>query len=235
MPKTKELLPEDTVIAWNNGPLDEYRRFFRQSTGNDEIKAGKNEFNTWLFMQTGKTLKEALDEYRNPSGQKDMKDILSERRFEIISKAAKTFIVAFDEAINALGYDYGGSIGSGYGWSLLMIIYGKTETKSRQCPARIYIGENWTALRFYLNNIDKHRAYVENAPEHVKEIFFGGQDCPCRPDCSAKAKKYTIGDKQFVKCTHADFRVTNPNVDKLPDYMGLLHEFYPVRKLKQIV
>lgn len=115
-----------------------------------------------------------------------------------------------------------------------MIIYGKTGTKSRPCPARIYIGENWFALRFYLNKIDKHRDYIENAPEHIKEIFYGGQDCPCRPNCSFKAKMYVISDKQFSKCTHADFRVTSPTIEELPDYMGLLYEFYPAKKMKKV-
>ena len=231
---SKALLTEDTVIVWNNGPLEDYRRFFREATGNDEIKSGTNEFNSWLFTQAGKTLKEALDEYRNPSCQKNMKEILTERRFEIISQAEKNFIEAFDEKINLLGFDYGGSIGSGYNWSPLMIIYGKTGTKSRACPARIYIGENWIALRFYLTKIEKHRTFIENAPQHIKEIFFGGQDCPCRPNCSFKAKKYIINDIEFAKCAHADFRVTNPSMKNLPDYMGLLNEFYPIKKSKPV-
>ena len=231
MDKTKELLPEDTIIVWNKFPIGEYRRFFRQATGKEEIMTDTMDFQTWLLTQAGKTLKEALEEHFNPSDPKNMKELLSERRFEIISEVDKAFIVAFDEAINELRYDFGGSIGSGYTWSPLMIIYGKTGTKSRPCVARIYIGEGSTVLRLFFNNIDKHRAYIENAPEHIKELFFGGRDCDCEPKCKlSKARKiYTINDRKFEKCAHADFMFSQPNLEKLPDYIGLLTEFYPVK------
>jgi len=43
-------------------------------------------------------------------------------------------------------------------------------------------------------------------------------------------KTYSI-DNQFIeKCNGAVFEFEKPDTDKLPDYMALLKEFYPVRK-----
>ena len=63
--------------------------------------------------------------------------------------AFTAFIVAFDKAINKLGYDCENAIGGGYSWSPLMIIYGKTGTKSRPCIARIYINNEDISLRLF--------------------------------------------------------------------------------------
>ena len=79
-----------------------------------------------------------------------MEEMLFERRFNIISKQDKAFIIALDGAINELGYDFGGVIDSGYRWSPLMIIYGKTGTKNRAVAARIFIRNNSIVLRLFL-------------------------------------------------------------------------------------
>ena len=115
-----------------------------------------------------------------------------------------------------------------------MIIYGKTGTKSRPCIARIYIHNNYISLRLYFSNISKHRVYIENTPEHIKTIFYGGQDCPCRSNCPHKGQKiYTIDGKNYQKCCHADFRVTTPKIELLSDYLDLLAEFYPTKATKR--
>ena len=149
----------------------------------------------------------------------------------MIKEPEKAFIIAFDKAINELGYDFGNAIGSGNVWSLLMIVYGKIDTKSRLCSARIYMQENGEiTLRLFLAKIDAHRQYIENAPLHVKDAFiFAHGDCKeCNINCSPKI--YTIDGKLMRKCNHDTFYFNMPTLEKLPGYMGLLSKFYPIKK-----
>ena len=153
---------------------------------------GSMVFQNWIFSQAGKTLKEALEEFNDPSIPKTMEEFLTERRFNIVKESDKAFLIAFDKEVNALGYDFDGIIGSGNIWSPLMIVYGKTGTKSRPVAARIYIKDNCITLRLFLNKIDAHRQYIENAPAHIKESFiFADGDCTsCNSSCTPKT--YTI-------------------------------------------
>jgi hypothetical protein len=48
----------------------------------------------------------------------------------------------------------------------------------------------------------------------------------------APGKIYTIDGQEMQKCNHATFYFDMPTVDQLPDYMGLLEQFYPVKKPK---
>ena len=230
----KNLLPDDTVIIWNTNPIGKYRDFLYQAMGKEFIDS-KGDFQKWLLPHFGKTLKELVNEMQNNYEAKNLTELLKERRLDIVSESDKVFIIAFDKAINELGYDCENTIGSGYSWSPLMMIYGKTGTKSRPCVARIYINNDGISLRLYFTNINKHRVYIENAPEHIKTIFYGGHDCPCRPDCPHKGRKlYTIDDKNYQKCAHADFRVATPKIEDLPNYIDLLIEFNPVKKIKPV-
>jgi len=232
----KNVLSEDTVIVINKFPVGEYRAFFQQATGKEEIVTVCKDFQTWLFTQAGKTLKEALEEYNHPTS-KNMEEFLTERRFDMIKQPDKAFIVAFDKAITELGYDFGGAIGSGFAAGCaLMIIYGKTGVKSRPCPARIYIGENSITLRLFLNKIDAHRAYIENAPAHIRDVFTDERgNCT---GCSFKdgkckfryTKTYTIDGRLIHKCDGRVFVFKDPSVEGLPDYMDLLAKFYPMKK-----
>ncbi|MCL2204101.1 MAG: hypothetical protein FWB88_09220 [Defluviitaleaceae bacterium] len=228
------LLPEDTEIIWNANPVGKYRDFLYEAMGK-EVVDSKGDFQKWLLPHYGKTLKELVNDMQNNYEAVNLTELLAQRRLNIVSENDKAFIIAFDNAINELGYDCANTIGSGYSWSPLMIIYGKTGTKSRPCIARIYINNEDISLRLFFTNINKHSAYIENAPEHIKAIFFGGHDCPCRPDCPHKGQKiYTIDDKTYHKCCHADFRIVTPKIEELSDYMGLLAKFYPVKKVKSV-
>lgn len=224
-----KILPDDTLIIWNKHPVGEYRKFFIQTTGM-EISPSIN-FQNWLFSQAGKTLAEALEEYRHPSGHEQIKDFLQERRFNAISKPEKDFIIAFDRAIADFGYDFGNMIGSGNVFSPMVIIYGKTGTKSRPCAARIYINENGIALRLFLNKISAHTKYIENASAHIKEAFSEKGLCTfCWDKCPSRPAPYTIDGRTVQKCQHHTFYFDSPSVDRLPDYMGLFAEFYPKKK-----
>jgi len=231
MAKIKKILPEDTLIVWNQHPVGEYRKFFQYATGQEKINPGMD-FQTWLFNQANKTLAEALEEYLNPSEPKNMDEILSERRFNIISEPDKAFILAFDKAMNEFGYDYGGVIRSGNVFSPLLIVYGKTDTKSRPCPARIYINDNGIRFRLFLNKVDAHRQYIENAPAHIKNAFTSdsGRCTLCWDKCPSRPAAYTIDGKTVQKCQHHTFYFDTPSMEKLPDYINLLSEFYPGKK-----
>lgn len=163
-----------------------------------------------------------------------MESILAEERFNFISPENKAFILEFDKEISKLGYSCGGEIGPGYCWGKYMLIYTKVGIKSKQVVARIYIRENGIVLRLFLNKIDKHRVYIENAKPFIKETFTGehGKCNHCRDDgkglCKFR-KTYTLEDKYIEKCNGFTFEFHEPDMDKLPDYIDLLKEFYPVR------
>jgi hypothetical protein len=164
-----------------------------------------------------------------------MKSVLEEERFNIISEENKAFILAFDYEISKLGYGFGGNIGSGFCWGKYMIIYSKIGVKSKQVVARIYIRENSIVLRLFLNKIDKHREYIENAQDFIKEAFIGkhGACNHCRNDkggiCKFR-KTYTLENNYIEKCNGITFEFLEPSLEKLPEYVGLLREFYPVKK-----
>jgi len=249
MSKTKELLPENTIIIKKPIPLDDsfplgdYRKYFKHVLGKSftgYMDDGKTTFVTWLASQEGKTLKEAAEEWSYQVDEStrlpeptNIEEMLNRRRFKLVPDVNKAFILAFDEAINGLGYNVGKLIGDGYGWGLYMITYGKTGTKGRPVAARIYIKQNGDiALRFHLNKVDRHSKHIENAPGYIKEAFvFEGGDCmSCNTMC-APGKQYTIDGQQMQKCNHSVFNFYWPTLDKLPDYMDLLSKFYPKKNI----
>ena len=226
---SKKLLSEDTVIIWNAHPLGQYRDFLYHAVGKDATDSMGD-----IFTHAGKTLRELVDEIQSNYKAENLTQLLAERRLNIVSEADKAFILAFDQAMNALGYDCGNRIGSGVCWGMFMIVYGKTGTKSRPCAARIYIKDNGAIeLRLYLNKVDKHRDYIENTPAHIKDAFqFKGGDCKSCNTMCAPGKTYTIDGQAMRKCNHSVFYFAEPSLEKLPDYMALLAKFYPVKKLK---
>jgi hypothetical protein len=232
MSKDKNILPDDTLIIWNKHPVNEYRKFFQEKTGGDTPR-GKD-FQIWLFEQAGKTLAEALEDYLNPPVRETIQDFLTERRFDVITAANKEFIVAFDREIKDFGYDFGGVVTSGNVWSPIVIVYGKTGTKSRPCAARIYIKDDGIMFRLYLNKVDNHRQYIENAPAHIKNAFTSdtGRCTFCWDKCLSQHTGYTVDGQLIQKCQHHKFFFDEPSLEKLPDYIDLLKEFY-TRKTKK--
>ncbi|MDR0273019.1 MAG: hypothetical protein LBI27_06860 [Clostridiales bacterium] len=235
MSKNKAPLTEGTIIVFKDIPVGEYRKYFLRVIGNEILGKTGMDFQNWLMTQAGKTLKEATDEYFRPLGHEKMEEFLTERRFNNVSDLNKEFIIYFDKSIGELGYDFGGVFNWGHSWgSKITIIYGKTGTKSRQCPARIHIRDNDILFQMYFTKIDSHRQYIESAPPYIKKVFTDfndGKGCTfCRSKCGPK--EFTIdGDFKSI-CRDAPFWFDNPTEQKLPDYMGLLAEFYPMKKAK---
>jgi hypothetical protein len=163
-----------------------------------------------------------------------VKELLQEEKFNFIPKSSKDFITAFDEEIEKLGYSSNGVIGNGYIWGKYMILYSKTRIKTRKILARVYIRESSIVLRLYLNNIDSHRKFIEDAPPHIKKAFTGeyGRCKHCKNEkegvCKFR-KTYTIDGQLIEMCNGFTFEFWEPTIDKLPDYMVILSEFLPVR------
>lgn len=164
--------------------------------------------------------------------------ILQETRFDFISPDHKAFILAFNDEMTRLGYDFGNKVDSGFCWGRYMLIYRKTGVKSENVYARIYIRDESIVLRLFLNNIDKHRAFIEQAPPYIKEVFTG-EHAACKHDhddqdgnCRFR-KSYTIDGRLFEKCNGITFEFHDPNLQKLDDYMALFTEFFPARKRVQ--
>jgi len=224
-----EKLTENSVIG--DAPIspERYRAFFRKSIEGFSPEVHCGEFQYWLSLNNGKTIKEAVASYRLSEPPKSIEERLTEERFNIIAEPDKAFILAFSREISKLGYNYGGHIGWGACWGRYMVIYSKAGTKSKQVAARIFIRDNGIVLRLFFNNVDKHTQYIENAPEHIKAVFTGAHgDCNCNPkkDNCRMRKTYAIDGKQIEKCSGVVFEFHQPDMTKLPDYVGLLREFY---------
>lgn len=109
--------------------------------------------------------------------------------------------------------------------------YKKTGTKSRPRAAMVNTNKKGISLRLYLNNVDKHREHIENAPPHIKKAFvFTGGDCTSCNTACAPGKNYIIDGEQYRKCNHRTFMFDNPTVEKLPDYTELLARFFTMKK-----
>jgi len=160
-------------------------------------------------------------------------ELLNDEKFKLISDDDKSFILAFDNAMNGFGYDFGGRL---YGNATRdELAYSKTGLKSKKFIARVYVRKDngEVSLRLYCTDINKHRAHIESAPPYIKDAFtFEWGDCQnCMPTCKSM-KNYTIDDQQYNKCCHNIAQFANPTVDRLPDYMALLSAFYPAKKAK---
>ena len=170
-----------------------------------------------------------------------MDDILREERFDYVSDKDKAFILKFNEEMSKLGYDFGDKIGSGFCWGKHMIVYTKSGVKSKNVFARIYLRDTSIVLRLFLNKIDKHRAYIENAPSPIKEVFTGdyGNCRHCHNDKNGECmfrKTYTLDNRVIEKCNGTTFEFHNPSLEEVKDYLALFTEFYPkheaVKKMK---
>lgn len=162
-----------------------------------------------------------------------MREVLTQPIYDFISAKDKQFIIAFDDAMQEIGYDSGRSIGTGYCWGRYMLVYTKSGVKDKRVAARIYIRNSGAiVLRLFFSNVDKHREYIDSAPEFIKQPFIDDHGvchhCPTKKDdhCAFR-KTYTIGDRLIEKCSGVTFEFHQPDTDKLPAYMVLIKEFYP--------
>jgi len=229
----KAPITEDTVIGSRKIIAIEFRKFFMKTLGDDYEKnpVVRNVIKVPLNYK-GISLREILEKCNNPMKNKSLKEVLTEDRFNVISTSDKSFIIVFDKVINERGYDFGGAIGGNK--DLMVIVYGKTGTKTRPRPACFHIyNDGAICLKLYLHKVDDRRQYIENAPAHIREIFTNNKgecnacsfkDGKCKYNCT---KTYTINEHVFYKCY---FELTDLAVKNIPDYIALLSEFYPMKK-----
>jgi len=227
----KEPLTENTVIGSRKITAAEFRIFFEKTLGKDYEKYSViHSFIKVPLNHKGKYLKEIIEECFNPSGAKSLDSILSERRFSNVSESDKSFIVAFNKAMNEMGYGF--NIGGNK--DAMIIAFEKTNPKSR--PAYFVIDNNNVILRLFMAKIDAHRQFIENAPAHIKNLFTDKQgrctgcnfrDGKCKYNVT---KTYTIDGHLVHKC---EFVITNLTVENIPDYIDLLSEFYLKKKSKR--
>jgi len=160
---------------------------------------------------------------------------LEDKEFNFISAEDKQFINRFDDEMTNLGYDHGGKIGDGYCRGRYMLIYRRSGVKNDMVYARVYLRENSIALRFFLNGIERHQNYIENSPSHVKTAFTSefGKCKHCHNEKEGRCrfrKTYSIDGKFIEKCNGYTFEFQDTNTEKLPDYISLFKEFFPLRK-----
>jgi len=240
---TKQKVNEDTMINGNNIPTGDFRKYFIKSMGESfDRKFGHaaSAFKNWLLTQTGKTIKEALDDCMNLT-QKTMVELLSERRFDFISTADKDFIITFNKAMSNFNFDCGGAIYYGNNNSLYTIHFTKTSTRnkhiSKNVAVDIQIANEGLRLGFNLHTPQKfrekmkaNRSYIENAPEHIKTAFTSNGKDPCtqcNPDCSRYS--YVIDDKLYEYCS-GGCEFVHPGINSLADYIELFSKFYTRKK-----
>ena len=175
----------------------------------------------------------------------DLEKLLKEERFDFVSEDNKTFILEFTKQIKPMGYDFDGSIGTGFERGNYQIIYSLNGIKgSRSISCRIFLRDEGIfvsfgkefkftksiVLRLYFSNINKHINYIENAPMNIKEQFINDSGlCKyCTEQCY-KRKVFTINGKETAKCADV-FEYINPNIEEIKDFIGILKEFYEKKR-----
>lgn len=160
---------------------------------------------------------------------------LQSPEYDFISDAEKDFVIAFDKAIQAIGYESGGIVPY-VCFGKYKIEYTKAGNKTKKFVARFYFRESGIVLRLYFNNIDKHSTYIENAPDFIKAPFINdvGKCKHCYQNgggigkdgkCSFK-KSYTLDNTLYEKCSGENYYFDNHDLSAIPFYMALIERFY---------
>lgn len=166
-----------------------------------------------------------------------MENILSNKDFHYITKNDREFLIEFDKKICALGFERI-EIGDFLRWGNKTIAYIKPKVKAKNYISKIFFDGINIYFRLYFNNIDKHAKYIENAPNHIKEVFTNdvGRCEHCgiggcvKPDGSCSHRKtYIINEVIYEKCDGKVFYFQDFNLDKLNDYISLITTFFPIK------
>ena len=170
----------------------------------------------------------------------EVNSLLEHEKFNFLNKDEKRFVFTFSEEIAKLGYTNDG-VQNYVVFGKYKIEYYRPEVKTKKVIARIYIrdGDEKIAARWgghglgivlglYFTNIDKHRAYIENAPDFIKTPFIDSHSVchGCKSKCNRR-KSYTIDYKAYAKCTDCAFMFGELNIKNVLEYVNLLTAFYP--------
>lgn len=161
---------------------------------------------------------------------------ISEEKYSFLNSNEKEFVVAFDNAMQEIGYLSSG-IMPYVCLAKYKIEYTKAGNKTKKFIARIYFREDGVVLRLYFTNIDKHSKYIETASDFIKKPFIDSNaNCKhCENGFNKEGKcnfrkSYTIDGSFYEKCAGENFYFRNCNVSAVPDYIKLIEKFYPSKK-----
>lgn len=172
-------------------------------------------------------------------------ELLIDSKFDFLSENDKQFINAFTNEMIINGYTNDG-IQDYVVFGKYKIEYYKSGVKTKKVVARIYIRDGdekiaarWSGhglgivLRLYFTSIDKHRTFIENAPDFIKTPFVDHHSVcrGCKGKCNRR-KVYTIDGKAYAKCTDSAFMFEEPIANNILEYMNLLTAFYPTKQNK---
>ena len=155
----------------------------------------------------------------------DIEKLLIERKLASIPIPDKAFLLAFDQEMEKIGYDFGTVIGKGTTDEPAIMNYVKCGTHNS--PAvRVFVSEGRVNLKMLPKKLTPHFSYIESAPAHIKEIFTAyHENCvSCTTQCRTH-KKYAI-DGRFIQKCQPD-KDLKPSLEYLSDYMRLFLEFFP--------
>lgn len=157
--------------------------------------------------------------------------------FSLLSSQQCQWVEMFNDEMEQLGCDCGPGFTGGFCWGVFMLSYSRTGLKSKKVMARIYVREQELILRLYLSKLDAHRAYLEQLPENIRQVFTGpfGQCSHCHNQKEGNCrfrKVYTLEGRLIEKCNGYTFQFFSPEQEDMRQYLGLIREFYPVKKGK---
>ncbi len=167
-----------------------------------------------------------------------MEFLLIDRLYDFVSSGDKEFIVAFDRAMKKAGYENNG-IQPYFVFGKYKIEYFRPGNKTNKYVARIYFRDDGIVLRLYFSNIDKHRSYIEAAPDFLKKPFIDGSHKCKKPDCNGMPGKngicryqkvYKIDGVPYVSCAETSFCYYHMKAENAECYVELLCAFYPGKK-----
>lgn len=160
----------------------------------------------------------------------NLSSLLSADEYSFIAEDDKRFIVEFDTVLENMGYRADG-ITDGICWGRYMLIYRRSNVKSKTVYARIYIRDDGICLRLFLSSVTKHAEYIDNTPDFIKTVFTGewGKCKHCRGDNCRFRKDYEINGVKYEKCNGLTFEFFRPTLEQLPEYIGLFREFFNIR------
>jgi hypothetical protein len=158
--------------------------------------------------------------------------------YDFVKEENKQFILAVDEALIKMGYE-SGQIQPYVFWGKYVIAYKKANSKTNNYVSKFYLRDENILFRLYLKKVETHEKYIENAPDFIKQSFIDsrGRCQHCKTKCNATGncfhrKTYTIDNEHIEKCDGMVFLFRNLSLSAIPDYINLINEFYPPKKVK---
>lgn len=155
----------------------------------------------------------------------------------VLSAEERSFILAFDEAIQHEGYTSDG-IQPYVCWGKYVISYYRKGVKTKRYVARFYLRSDGLLFRMYFSDIDTHAGVIERLPEEIKATFFSEYG-RCK-HCDSKSNKsqgkcmhrktYSLEGRRLEMCDGLVFLFPNHSVEAVPQYIDLLRLFYPPKK-----